>query len=164
MEEIWELLDESGEKVGKVVPRNEMPEGFYHLGTDVWFINSKNEILIQKRSPQKRKEPNVWAMTGGSVIKGENSLQTIEREVKEELGIDLDMKNIKLVKKYKIGNVWLDTYIVRQDIELKDIIMQEEEVCEVKWATFEEIEKLFDSQQFMKNRWEYIRDFIQDML
>ena len=89
MEEIWELLDENGNKVGKAVPREEMPEGFYHLGADVWFINSKNEILIQKRSPQKRKEPNVWAMTGGSVIKEENSLQTIEREVKEELGIDL---------------------------------------------------------------------------
>ena len=103
-------------------------------------------------------------MTGGSVIKGEDSLQTIEREVKEELGIDLDMKNIKLVKKYKIGNVWLDTYIVRQEINLEDIIMQEEEVCEVKWATFEEIEKLFDSQQFMKKRWEYVRDFIQGIL
>ena len=164
MEEIWELLDENGNKVGKAVPRKDMPEGFYHLGADVWIINSKNEILIQKRSPQKRNEPNVWAMTGGSVIKGEDSLQTIEREVKEELGIDLDMKNIKLVKKYKIGDVWLDTYIVRQEINLEDIIMQKEEVCDVKWATFDEIEELYHSQQFMKNRWEYILDFIQDML
>ena len=146
MEEIWELLDENGNKVGKAVPRKDMPEGFYHLGADVWIINSNNEILIQKRSPQKRNEPNVWAMTGGSVIKGENS------------------QNIKLVKKYKTGNVWLDTYVVKQDINLEDVIMQETEVCEVKWATFEEIEKLFGSQQFMKNRWEYIRDFIQAIL
>lgn len=164
MEEEWELLDENGEKIGKAVPRKDMPEGFYHLGTDVWIVNSKNEILIQKRSPQKRKEPNVWAMTGGSVIKGENSLQTIKREVKEELGINLDMQNIKLVKKYKTGTVWLDTYIVRQDIDLKDITMQKEEVCEVKWATFEEVEELFHSQQFMKNRWEYIRDIIADFI
>lgn len=82
------------------------------------IIKTKNEILIQKRSPQKRKEPNVW----------------------------------------------LDTYIVRQEINLEDIIMQKEEVCDVKWATFDEIEELYHSQQFMKNRWEYIRDFIQDML
>lgn len=42
--------------------------------------------------------------------------------------------------------------------------MQEMEVCEVKWATFDEIEELFHSQQFMKNRWEYVHDFIQAIL
>ena len=48
--------------------------GLYHLGADVWIINKENKILIQKRAAQKRLEPNVWAMTGGSVIVGENSL------------------------------------------------------------------------------------------
>ena len=103
-------------------------------------------------------------MTGGSVIKGETSLQTIERETKEELGISLNMKNIKLVKQYKTGTVWLDTYLIKQDIDLKDIIMQEEEVCEVRWATFKEIEELFAHNQFMENRWEYIRDIIKDFI
>ena len=32
----------------------------------------------------KRLEPNVWAMTGGSVVLGENSVDTIVRETKEE--------------------------------------------------------------------------------
>ena len=165
--ELWEVLDDNGNATGEIVEKYDQKvfdRGFYHLGADVWIINSKNEILIQKRSPQKRNEPNVWAMTGGSVIKGEDSLQTIEREVKEELGINLDMKNIKLIKKYKTVNVWIDTYIVRKEINLEDIIMQEMEVCEVKWATFDEIEELFHSQQFMKNRWEYVHDFIQAIL
>ena len=70
--------------------RKVFERGFYHLGADVWIINSDNKILIQKRSSLKRLEPNVWAMTGGSVIVGENSLETIVREAKEELNIDIE--------------------------------------------------------------------------
>ena len=87
-----------------------------------------------------------------------------QRETKEELGISLNMKDIKLVKQYKTGTVWLDTYLIKQDIDLKDIIMQEEEVCEVKWATYKEIEELFAHNQFMENRWEYIKDIIKDFI
>ena len=103
-------------------------------------------------------------MTGGSVIKGETSLQTIERETKEELGINLNMQNIKLINHYKTGTVWLDTYLVKQDINLKDITMQEQEVCDVKWATYGEIEEIFDNNQFMEHRWEFVRDIIKDMI
>ena len=164
MEEVWDILDEKGKKTVRIMKKGLLPEGFYHQGADVWIINSGNKILIQKRSPQKRNSPNVWAMTGGSVIRGETSLQTIQRETKEELGISLNMKDIKLVKQYKTGTVWLDTYLIKQDIDLKDIIMQEEEVCEVKWATYKEIEELFAHNQFMENRWEYIKDIIKDFI
>ena len=164
MEEVWDILDEKGNKTGRIMNKGIVPEGFYHQGADVWIINSQNKILIQKRSPQKRNSPNVWAMTGGSVIRGETSLETIERETKEELGISLNMKDIRLVKQYKTGTVWLDTYLIKQDIDLKDIVMQEEEVCEVKWATYKEIEELFAHNQFMENRWEYVRDIIKDFM
>lgn len=161
MKEIWDILDDKGNKTGKTMEKGPVPEGFYHLGADVWIINSENKILIQKRSPKKKNSPNVWAMTGGSVIKGETSLQTIERETKEELGIKLNMENIQFIKHYKTGTVWLDTYLIKQDMNLDDITMQEDEVCDVKWATYDEIEELFNSNQFMKNRWEYVREIIK---
>lgn len=162
MEEIWEILNQEGKSTGETMKKGEsIPKGFYHLGADVWIINSKNQILIQKRSPKKKQAPNVWAMTGGSVIKGETSLQTIERETQEELGIKLDRNQIQLIKHYRTGSVWLDTYFIRQDINLDDIVMQEEEVCEVKWATYNEIEELVKHNQFLKNRWEFVRDLMK---
>lgn len=164
MEELWDILDEKGNFTGRTMNKGKVPEGFYHQGADVWIINSQNKILIQKRSHQKRLSPNVWAMTGGSVIKGETSLQTIERETEEELGISLNMKNIKLIKRYKTGTVWLDIYLIIQDIDLQDIVMQEEEVSEVKWATYKEIEEIFNNNQFIENRWEYIRDIIKEFV
>lgn len=82
MVEQWEVLDEEGNPTGEIMEKYDkkvFDRGLYHLGTDVWIINSENKILIQKRSESKRLEPNVWAMTGGSVIVGENSLETSKR-------------------------------------------------------------------------------------
>lgn len=98
-------------------------KGIYHQGADVWIINSRKEILIQKKSPKKKLEPNVWDMTGDSVIKGESSLDTLKRETFEELGIELNVSKVIKIQHYKTGNVWLDEYIVKQDINLDDIIM-----------------------------------------
>lgn len=54
----------------------------------------------------------------------------------EELGVELNVKNAIKIKHYRTGNVWLDEYIVRQDIDLDKVILQEEEVSDVKYATF----------------------------
>ena len=162
--EIWDILDNEGNKTGRTMIKGEekIPEGFYHLGADVWIKNSENKILIQKRSPQKKLEPNVWAMTGGSVIKGETSIETIERETFEELGIKINVKEAKILTRFKTGNVWIDTFFLKQDIDLDKVIMQEEEVCDVKWAAYEEIEEIYQQGQFIKNRWEFVRDIIKD--
>ena len=162
--EIWNILDESGNLTGNTMCKDDKrvwDKGIYHQGADVWIINSKKEILIQKRSPKKKLEPNVWAMTGGSVIKGESSLDTLKRETFEALGIELNISKAIKIQHYKTGNVWLDEYIVEQDINLDDIIMQEEEVSSVKFATFEEIEKIYQNNMFIKNRWEFVREEIK---
>ena len=165
MPEIWELLDEKGESTEKTMQKGEeVPEGFYHPGADVWILNSENKIFIQKRSPKKRLSPNVWAMTGGSTIQGETSLQTIARETLEELGVKLNLDKVEFVKRFKEGNVFIDTYFVRQNIDLNDVVMQEDEVCDVKWATFEKIEELVQKDQFIHGRWGYVRDLIKEVV
>ncbi len=137
-------------------------KGFYHLGADVWIINSDNKILIQRRSPRKRLEPNVWAMTGGSVILGENSLNTIVREAKEELNIDINVDNLKLITKFKTGNVWIDTYVLKCNYDIAKMKFQEDEVSDAKWATWDEIDDLVNNGQFIKNRWEFVNQFLKE--
>ena len=54
--EIWDILDEDGNITGDTINKDKgimMPKGMYHQGADVWILNSKKEILIQKRAPQK---------------------------------------------------------------------------------------------------------------
>lgn len=162
--EIWDILDEDGNKTGRTIDKADpmaRAPGIYHQGVDVWIINSENKILIQKRAPQKKLEPNVWAMTGGSVIKGETEIETIKREAFEELGIDLDMDHAVKELHYRTDNVWVEGYIVKQDVDLDKVIMQPDEVSDVKFATYDEIEEIYNNNLFIKNRWEFVRDKIK---
>lgn len=163
--ELWEVLDDNGNATGEIMKKYDQKvfdRDFYHLGADVWIINSDNKILIQKRAKQKKLEPNVWAMTGGSVILGENSKDTIVRESKEELDIDINANDLKLITKFKTGNVWIDTYILKCDYDISEMKFQEDEVSDVKWATWIEISDLVNNGQFIKHRWEFISKFIKE--
>ena len=163
--EYWEVLDGEGKPTGEIMKKYDkevFDRGFYHLGSDVWIINSNNKILIKKRSPLKKLEPNVWAMTGGSVIVGENSLKTIVREAKEELDIDIDINKLKLITKFRTGNVWIDTYVLKCDYDISKMRFCKEEVQDAKWATWEEIDELVKKGQFIKHRWEFVNKFIKE--
>ena len=165
--ELWEVLDDNGNPTGKIMEKNDkkvFDKGLYHLGADVWIINNENKILIQKRSEQKRLEPNVWAMTGGSVILGEKSKETIVREAKEELDIDINPNELKLITKFKTGNVWIDTYILKCNYDISKMKFQAEEVSDAKWATWSEINTLVNNGEFIKHRWEFVNKFFKDEL
>lgn len=166
--EFWEILDEDGKKTGKIIEKEMFPKECMHLGVDVWIINEKNELLIQKRSANRRHSSNMWAVTGGAVMAGEESSDTVCREVKEELGIEINKKDLLLVKQYKvkdqkISSILIDTYIIRKNINIQDIKLQKEEVSEVKWATWEECQKIYESGQFMEFRWEAVKDLFNCM-
>lgn len=165
--ELWDILDENGNITGETMYKGDKKvrePGIYHQGVDAWIINSENKILIQKRSPQKKLEPNVWAMTGGSVIKGETLLEALKRETLEELGIELNIENAIQLARYKTDNIWTEEYLIKQDIKLENIIMQEDEVSEVKFATFDEIEEIFQKNMFIKERWEFVREKIKEYI
>jgi len=167
--EYWDLLDQFGNTTGQTVEKWQVPEGFAHLGAEVGIVNSNNEILIQKRAANKKYSPNFWSTTGGSVLAGENSIDTIVREVEEELGVKIKREELSFIKQYKVKHeetppIFIDTYLVKQDVDISDIIIQEDEVSEVKWATWEECEEMSINGQFMEYRWEAIRDILKEKL
>ena len=52
---------------------------------------------------------------------------------------------------YRRSYDFVDIWLVRKDIDIKDIVIQEEEVSEVKWASFEEIEELMKNNKTSEN-------------
>ena len=162
--ELWEVLDKEGNKIGKTMEKNEegfFNRGFCHLGAEVWIINSENKILIQKRASCKKIAPNFWAMIGGSVIAGENSKQTLVRELKEELDINIDIDKLELITNFRVDSLIVETFILYGDFQIKDMKLKKDEVSDVKWMSLDEIEKLVEKKEFFPKRWEYVKDFLK---
>ncbi|MGO1044131.1 NUDIX domain-containing protein [Clostridioides difficile] len=107
--ELWDLYNADGIKTGNVIERdNPIEEGYYHLAVEVWIVDSNSQILIQKRSENKKTLPNIWGMTTGCIVSGEESLDGAIREAKEEIGIDISKDEIKIFRSMIHGDtLWV---------------------------------------------------------
>jgi mutator protein MutT len=62
---------------------------FIGVGCGALIINDKNEVLLIKRSTTSRTAPGTWSRPGGEVEFGETLEDAVKREVKEEVGIEV---------------------------------------------------------------------------
>lgn len=143
-DELWELYTKDREKIGKLHRRSEpVPEGCYHVAVHVCIFNSKNQLLIQQRQPFKKGWPNMWDVSvGGSAVAGESSSQAAQREVLEELGLSLDLSQERPFFSMSFSKGFDDFYLIEQDIDLSKLQLQQEEVCQVRWADKDEVIKM----------------------
>lgn len=111
----------------------------------VFIENSKGEFLIQKTSKEKG---SIFATTGGLVKSGSSPDRTIVEEIKEELGIDVNINELKLIKTDMRGHSFQDTYYLKKDIDINNLILQESEVEFVLWLSKDEIKKLIENNEF----------------
>jgi len=150
--EFFDVIDENGLKTGAIVEREKAHRlGICHRVVQVWIINSNNEVLLQKRSLTKDSYPGKWyASLGGHIEAGEDNIQSIKREFMEELGLDVSNKldEIRYLFTFKeieylnggdfIDNEFYDVYYLKIDIDLDELLLQEEEVSEVKFVPFKD--------------------------
>ncbi len=151
--EYIDVLDERGKFTGKITTREEVhKKGYWHKGIQVFIINSNRELLIQKRSANKKKHPNLWDIScAGHLSAGDTSVSGAIREMEEELGIRVSAKEIilidTLVKSYipKPGffeNEFQDVYLCFKDFTIQEITRQKDEVADVKYISFEDYKQL----------------------
>lgn len=92
MAEIWDLYDGLGNQTNKLHERGKtIPYGYFHMVVGCFIFNEDNELLMQQRQSNKT-WANQWDICSamGSALAGEDMRTAISREVKEELGLDLD--------------------------------------------------------------------------
>lgn len=155
--EIWDLYDENRVLFGKEHIRGEqMPIDGYHLVVHVWIKNSKGEYLISQRAANRPTYPLMWECVGGSVVKGEDSLQGAIRETKEEVGVDLLPENGQVIftktRKIidgKIYNDIMDVWLFEYDGEVDLDNATTDEVAQAAWMNREQIKELFEQNVFV---------------
>lgn len=145
--EIVDKFDNKRLPLNKTSDRYTKIKGEFNQSVHVWFVNSKHELLIQKRAMTKRVYPGMWAITGGAVDSGELPINALYREVKEELGITILPEETELLLSLPRTYDFVDIYLVKKDIDINQITMQPEEVEQVKWVTIDEFKNLQKENQ-----------------
>lgn len=147
--EYFDVLNEYGEFTGKTATREEChKKGLWHRAVYGFIFNNKGDILLQKRSKNKKLWPDLWDVTvGGHVLTKEFGSQALIRETKEELNIEITKNEIAYlvssisnnIKENIIDNHYNECYIITKNIDISQIKLQKEEVSDIRWFTKDEI-------------------------
>ena len=176
MEEKLDVLNERGEFTGEVATREECHRmGLWHRAVYGFVIDKDSNVLLQKRSSDKKLWPNKWDVTvGGHVDAGEFGMETIIRECKEELGIEVQESEIKYltsstsvyVKGDYSNNHYDECYLIMKDIDISELTLQLEEVSDVQYFSKEEllqrIENNYDGLTEKTVSWHFLKRILDN--
>ena len=149
-DELWDVFDENRNLAGRTHRRGDpMAPGDYHLVVYAWLVNSKGEFLITRRAPNKG-FPGVWESTGGSAVSGDDSIKAVVREVKEETGLDVIPERGEVIKSFVDYSAICDVWLFRQDFDIRDVMLQENETIDAKYASEDEIRRMIARGEFFE--------------
>lgn len=95
--EYLDIYDEDGKHLGKKTRELVHKNALWHKTVHCWLYDRKGNIYFQIR----KDEGTYYTTASGHVKAGESLEEGFGREIKEEIGIDVDIKNCKLVNVVK---------------------------------------------------------------
>jgi len=89
------LVDENDNELGTMEKMEAHQKSLLHRAISVFIVNQKGEWLLQRRALQKYHTPGLWTNTCCShPFPGESNLMAARRRLKEEMGLQTDLKEI----------------------------------------------------------------------
>ncbi|WP_405274825.1 NUDIX domain-containing protein [Methanobrevibacter sp.] len=111
--------------------------------------NDANEILIVKRHPKSRTDPEMWELPGGKVESGEEFADALVREIKEETNLDVEIGDFAEAIQNNYSHK-RTVQIMMYLCEVKGEIKISDEHTEWMWASLEKIKGLEISTSLKK--------------
>lgn len=143
-----DVYNKNKEKTGKIVLRERgasLNEGEFIISITAWIVNKNGKILMTQRKLDKVKG-GMWEPTTGLVISGETSEQGVLRELKEEIGLELEEKDITLIKEIieerNDLSFFRDIYLVNKEISSEQLNFNDGEVINAKYVTLDEFNNM----------------------
>lgn len=173
--EYIDILNADGSSTGRICLKSEIhKKGYYHNTAHVWFYNDQAEILLAQRAASKTICPLLWDISvAGHVDAGETIEHAARRETREEIGIEIQEDNLEKIGVYDCfqsypngikDNEFHHTYISKIECDLKELILDTNEVAQVKFVsipTFRELLKnSIHNGHFIASNTPYYRDVI----
>lgn len=157
MQEYLDIYNENMQFIGTELRYIVHKKGLWHKSFQCWFISkekSKTFILFQKRHACKDTFPNLLDITSAGHLSTGEKVEDGVRELKEELGINIDFKNLlplgviieKKSEKSFIDNEFANVFLYICNIPIQEFNLQKEEVTGMFKVDLDDITKLFTNK------------------
>lgn len=131
------------DKYNKVIglrPREDFYGGkIIHRSSQLLLLNANKQLLVAKRSINKRWYPGLYTYSVSGTVKKETNDECMKREIVEEIGIDIPFKKLYTFRHSDDSNdEFVTVYSATSD---KEIITDKNEVSIVNWVTLKWLQK-----------------------
>ena len=149
--EIWDGYNADGTLSGVDIVRGEgVPQGLYHLVCEVLVRHTDGDYLLMQRDLSKPMYGGRYEATaGGSAVKGENSLECIRRELREETGVVCDSFELVVRHVFPEDRSIFDSYVCTTDCDKNSVTLQQGETMGYKWISEEEFIRFVNSDEII---------------
>ncbi len=107
------------------------------------LLKKDGKILLLKRHPNSKTNPNCWELPGGKVESGEDFDDAIIREFNEETGLSIELNDLLGAVQEDFPHKKTIALIMNVDISSKNLEVKiSEEHVDFKWVKMEEIKDL----------------------
>lgn len=145
--ELWDAYDAGFSPLGFDLVRGEpMPEGVFHIVSEVIVRHRDGDYLLMKRHPGKPVHPGKWELTaGGAALKGETALDCIKRELFEETGISCSefVQTDRLRVRWSDFGVFFFEFFAVTDCPKSSVRLQRGETVAYLWAPKPRVLEMF---------------------
>lgn len=165
-EEFLNIMDRNENITNNTKPRSLVHrDGDLHMTAHIWIvrrIDTSLYVLLQKRSRKKLLYGGLYDVSSaGHISAGEEARYSAVRELKEELGIGADPRNLECIGSDKTESTFVTPdgtkiidreiatiYVYNKRIDIDSLKLQESEVESVCWVDVDECIARIDDENF----------------
>jgi 8-oxo-dGTP diphosphatase len=115
------------------------------VGAGALIFNEAGKFLMMKRGPAAKNEVGKWEIPGGAIEFGETFAEGIKREIKEEIGVEVEVLELLDLCDHILPDEhqhWVSPTYICQIVKGTPRIMEPEKCDDLGWFSIEEAEKL----------------------
>lgn len=115
------------------------------VGVGALIFNGEGQLLLTLRGKKAKNERGKWEIPGGAVEFGETIEESLKREIKEELAIEIEVIEMLQLCNHIIPDEkqhWVSPTYICKIIRGEPKILEPEKCDEIGWFSLEEAEKL----------------------
>lgn len=124
-----------------------MRKGIDYIGVGVGaaIFNDEGKILLSLRGKEAKNEKGKWEIPGGSVEFGETFKKALKREIKEEIGVEIEIIKLLYICDHIIPEEhqhWVSPTFVCKITKGTPKVLEPKKCEKIGWFSIQEAQKL----------------------